>query len=99
MHDLNIVITHSAEYDMQKIFDYIARDNIAKAIELIDIFENKFNTIAKFPNSGFRKSYFVKRDVRECIAAKHYQIIYYVKDNTLYIQRVLTGYQDIFAVL
>lgn len=91
-----IIVTNSAEIDMQNIFDYIASDNINKAIEMINVFENKFNTIAKFPNSGFRKSCFTKRDVRECVVAKHYQIIYYVKNDTIYIQRVLTGYQNIF---
>ena len=46
--------------------------------------------------SGVEKSNFVIRDVRECIAAKHYQIIYHIKNNTIYILRVLTGYQDLF---
>ncbi len=96
MPNLNIIITTAAEVDMQNIFDFIAQDNVAKAIEMIDLFEKKFNTLALFPKSGFRKSNFVRRDVRECIVAKHYQIIYYVKDDILYILRVLTGYQDFF---
>ena len=96
MHNLNIKITSSAEADMQNIFDFIAKDNISKAKELIDVFEEKFKILAMFPNSGFRKSYLTKRDIREYIVAKHYQIIYYKKENTLYIQRILTGYQDFF---
>lgn len=93
---LDIIVTDTAEKDMREIFDYIAKDNINKAIEMIDKFEDKFNTIALFPNSGFRKSYFIKRDVREIVVAKHYQIIYHVKNDTVYIQRVLTGYQNVF---
>ncbi len=96
MSNLNIVVTLNAEIDMQNIFAFIAKDNILKATELIDIFEKKFELLAEFPNIGFRKSYFLKRNVRECVVAKHYQIIYHVKGNTLYIQRILTGYQDIF---
>ena len=93
---LDIIVTDTAENDMRDIFDYIAKDNINKAIEMIDMFEDKFNSIAMFPNSGFKKSYFIKRDVREIVVAKHYQIIYYIKNDIVYIQRVLTGYQNIF---
>lgn len=41
MHKLEIIVTPSAEEDMQNIFDFIAQDNISKAIEMIDIFEKK----------------------------------------------------------
>ena len=97
MSKLNVIVTPTAETDMVDIFNFIARDNINKAIEMIDIFEEKFETLSQFSHSGFRKSYFVKHDIRECIVAKHYQIIYTVKNNKLYILRILTGYQDIFA--
>ena len=96
MRSLEITVTPAAEADMQNIFEYIAQDNIHKADEIIEKFEEKFSTIAQFPDSGFRKSYFLKRNVRECIVAKHYQIIYTTKDDKIYILRVLTGYQDIF---
>ena len=95
MHKLEIIVTPSAEEDMQNIFDFIAQDNISKAIEMIDIFEKKFDTLAMFPKSGFIKSKLIVRDVRCALVAEHYQIIYFIKDNVLYIQRVLTGYQDI----
>lgn len=98
MHKLEIIVTPSAEKDLQNIFDYIALDNVNKAIEMVDIFEEKFNTIATFPNIGFKKSKFVNRDVKECVVAKHYEIIYSVKNNVLYIHRVLTGYQNIFDI-
>ena len=87
---MEIIVTPSAESDIKEIFDYIALDNIKKAFEMIDKFEEKFKSIAIFPYSGVQKSNFVIRDVRECIVAKHYQI------NTIYILRVLTGYQDLF---
>lgn len=95
MHKLKIIVTPSAEEDMQNIFDFIAQDNVSKAIEMIDIFEKKFNTLALFPKSGFIKSKLIVREVRCAVVAEHYQIIYFIKDNVLYIQRVLTGYQDI----
>lgn len=96
MSDFRIIVTPSAEKDITDIFDYIAKDNKSKAIEMIDKFENKFQTLAMFPKSGFRKSCFVKRNVRECVVAKHYQIIYSVENDVVFILRVLTGYQDVF---
>lgn len=98
MHKLEIIVTPSAEVDLQNIFDYIAADNMNKAIEMIGIFEEKFNTIATFPDIGFRKSKFVNRDVKECVVAKHYEIIYSIKNDILYIHRVLSGYQNIFDI-
>ena len=95
MHKLEIIVTPSAEEDMQNIFDFIAQDNISKAIEMIDIFEKKFDTLAMFPKSGFIKSKLIVRNVRCAVVAEHYQIIYFIRNNVLYIQRVLTGYQDI----
>ena len=99
MYKLDIIVTPAAENDMQNIFDYIARDNISKAIEILDIFEKKFETLAAFPESGAAKFRFVVRDIRCAIVAKHYQIIYYRKGDFLYILRVLTGYLDLFALL
>lgn len=96
---LKIIVTATAETDMQEIFDFIAKDNVKYALKIIDEFEKKFELIATFPDSGFRKSYFVRRNIRECIVAKHYQIIYYVKNDILYIQRVLTGYEDYFQTV
>lgn len=96
MHRFEIIVTPSAESDIKEIFDYIALDNLKKAFEMLDKFEEKFESIAIFPYSGVKKSNFIIRDVRECIAAKHYQIIYHIKNNSIYILRVLTGYQDLF---
>ena len=96
MHRLEIIVTPIAETDIKEIFDYIALDNIKKAFEMIDKFEEKFEFIAMFPYSCTKKSNFIIRDVRECIVAKHYQIIYHIKNNSIYILRILTGYQDLF---
>ena len=96
MPNLEVVVSQTAEHDMQEIFDFIAKDNVAKAYEMLDIFEKKFETLAIFPKLGYRRSCFLKRDVRECIVAKHYQIIYYVTKDYLHIQRILSGYEDYF---
>ncbi len=99
MSKLDVIITPTAEKDMQNIFDYIAQDNISKAIEIINSFEKRFDSLAMFPESGTAKFKFILRDIRCAIAAGHYQIIYTRRNDVLYILRVLTGYQDLFAIL
>ncbi len=51
-----------------------------------------------FPKSGFKRPGFIKRDVRIFVIAKHYQIIYTTKNESLYILRVLSGFQDIMSI-
>lgn len=98
MSNLNISITTVAELDLQNIFDYIAKDNRLKAVELIEIIEEKIKLLSMFPNRGYKKSNLLKRNVRECVVAKHYQIIYTIENSTVYILRVLTGYQEFFVI-
>ena len=50
---MKIIVTPSAESDIKEIFDYIALDNIKKAFEMIEKFEEKFESIAIFPYSGY----------------------------------------------
>ncbi len=96
MRNLEVIVTPTAEKDIQNIFDFIAHDNINKALELINKFEKKFETLSMFPNSDVKKPHFMVRDVRMSIVAGHYRIFYSVKNDIIYIQRVLTGFQDIY---
>lgn len=99
MPDLNLKITNTALEDMDNIFSYIAEDNRKAASEIIDEFNKAFETLLSFPNRGFVRARYIKREIKVFITAKHYQIVYYVKKDDLFIQRVLTGYQDICAIL
>ena len=97
-HNLKLIITRPAYNDMQQIFDFIAQDNISATSNLLETFEKQFENIMLFPNSGFECKKYFKRDVRVCVVAKHYQIFYYIKDNKLFIQRIMTGYQEILEL-
>lgn len=99
MPKLEIIVTPTAETDICSIFDYIAKDSILSANQLLNIFEDKFALLSEFPQSGFSCKKFLKRSVRCLIVAKHYQIFYKEKNGILYILRVLTGYQDINCIL
>lgn len=99
MSKREIVVTPAAEADMLLIFDFIAQDNTTKANQMLNIFEEKFEIISDFPQSGMSYSKLLKRDVRCLIVAKHYQIFYKESNCVIYILRILTGYQDINNLL
>lgn len=96
-NNIKLIITIPAHQDMLKIFEYIASNNEDAAEKLLNIFDKNFESLLAFPNRGF-KSKFFSRDVRICIVAKHYQIVYTFSNDKLYILRILTGYQDICRI-
>ena len=95
MPKLRLIISETAINDMSNIFEFIAKDNIVAAQKLIESIENTFDRIRIFPNSGFQKASYIKRNIRVAIVEGHYQIIYSATSDIVYIYRVLSGYQDI----
>ena len=89
-----LIVTKPAQDDINQIFEYIAKDNPTAAITLLDAFEQKFNILSEFPNSGFRPA-LAKSNVRVCVVAKNYQIIYQTDREFVVVARILTRYQDI----
>lgn len=95
-NNLTLKITDTAIEDMSAIFSYVSKDNKHAAKDLVSLFYKTFDNLLLFPNCGFKDKSYLKREVRILVVAKHYQIVYYIKDNQLFIQRVLTGYEDYF---
>ena len=95
----NYKIKSKAFSDMEIIFDYIAKDNKKAARKLIKNFYDIFEKISSFPEVGKVRKDFTYKDVRFFTFKKHYLIIYNIEDNIVCIQRVLTAYQDICALL
>ncbi len=55
--------------------------------------------LALFPESGVRKNSIKDKSVLIYITQKRYAIVYRIKNNNLQILRILTRYQDLFAIL
>jgi addiction module RelE/StbE family toxin len=89
-----LIVTEPALNDINHIFEYIAQDNPVAAKKLVDDFEQKFYILVKFPNSGFKPA-LAKSNVRVCVVAKNYQIIYQIDNEFIVIARILTRYQDV----
>lgn len=88
----NIEITELAEQDLEDASDYIAyeKQNLSAAINLVNGIRETINTLDKLPERfeldddeqladiGIRTVYY-----------KNYKIFYLIKDNTVYIVRIL----------
>ena len=57
-------------------------------IDLIGTFERKFDILSEFENSGFGPA-IAKNDVRVCLVAKNYQIIYQINREFIVITRIV----------
>jgi addiction module RelE/StbE family toxin len=99
MSKLNLVITEQAYNDLDLISDYIAQDNVDAAKRFLSFLIENCRTLALYPNLGVKRPDFSYKDVLFYIVKKRYVIIYKIENDTLYIVRVLTAYQDICALL
>ena len=89
-----LIVTKPAQDDINQIFEYITKDNPLAAINLIDTFEQKFDILSEFPNSGFRPA-LAKSNIRVYVVARNYQIIYQIDGEFVVVARILTRYQDV----
>lgn len=88
-------IKSKAKEDLIIISDYIAKDNKIAALKMLQIFYDKFEKIADNPKMGTKRDDFAYLGVRFYVVKKNYLIVYTVHNETVYILRVLSSYQDI----
>lgn len=96
---LKVLITDSAKNDINNIFDFISTDNKTAALNLIDAFYKMFELLSNYPETGTLKNDLADKTIRIYSVKKNFVLVYRIKDNKIEILRVLTRYQNIFAVL
>lgn len=99
MSKLNLQIKSVALSDMEKIADYIAKDNKKAAKDLLNTFYVAFDNLCAFPNIGCIRKDFTYQNVRFLQVKQNYIIVYNVENNTVCILRVLSNYQEICNLL
>ena len=72
---VEVTLSDFAIYDMEEIFDFIAKDSIRYAAEQIDKFYDRIEVLYKFPLSGKIVPEYNVDSVREIIEG-NYRIIY-----------------------
>lgn len=85
--------------DLKDIRDFIAEDNVEKAMETVDEIYGKFENIQLFPGMGADLSKRVNfRTEYKYVVWNDYVIIYKVGKEFVEIYRVVNRYQDITRI-
>jgi len=92
-------IKSRAKEDLITISDFIAKNNKNAAIKMLKLFYEKFEEISDNPKIGKFRDDFAYLGVRFYVVKKKYLIVYTLQDETVYILRVLSSYQDICSKL
>lgn len=90
---MRLTITPLAELDLESIADYIAADNLARALVFIEELRGQCQRIARNPD-GYRRRPELGSDMRSC-AYGNYVIFFATSDNEVSVIRVLHGARDI----
>ena len=94
-----VFITGIAKEDITKISEYIAVDNKIASIKIVDDFYKTFELLSNFPETGVIKNDIKDKTVRIYTMKKNFAIVYRILNDNVEILRVLTRYQNIFAIL
>jgi len=88
----------TAGNDLQDIEDFIARDSVLHAITFVDRIVESADTLLKNPHIGRIVPEFGRPDLREVIFG-NYRIVYLLKDDEVFILRVVHGARDLLALV
>lgn len=99
MNKLKIITANEAKSDIKNIAEYIARDNEFAAINTIKLIKKTFIMLSNYPKAGLKKKGLKYKGIFVYTIKKRYSIIYKINNDEILFLRVLTKYQDLFAVL
>ena len=88
----------TAGNDLQDIEEFIARDSVIHAIAFVDRIIEIAETLLKTPNIGRVVPEFDRSDLREVIF-RHYRIVYLLKDETVFVLRVVHASRDLLRLV
>jgi toxin ParE1/3/4 len=93
---LELRITARGERDLDDLWDYIARDSIGEADRFVDRVLERCRLIAGNPDIGRPRDDLVE-GVRSFPVGDHL-VFYHVEGETLFVDRVVSGYRDLPAL-
>ena len=99
MNNYKIITTDTAKEDVKNISSYIAKDNVRAAIAITKMFKAYIEKLSNFPNLGTHKAGIKDKDILIFTVKQRYSIAYKLVDDNIVILRILSRYQDIFAIL
>ena len=78
---------------------YISKDNVRAAIAVTKLFKRSVEKLSNFPNLGKHKDGITDKDILIFTVKQRYSIAYKILDDSIVVLRILSRYQDIFAIL
>ena len=99
MNNYKIITTDAAKEDVKNISSYIAKDNVRAAIAVTKLFKKYIEKLSNFPNLGKQKEGIRDKEILIFTVKQRYSIAYKVIDKNIVVLRILSRYQDIFAIL
>ena len=93
------LITDIAQSDILNIKEYIFENNSILVKDFMDLLAKIFLMLSEYPNIGVKKRGISAPDILIYTVRKKYNIIYRIKNENVEVLRVLTRYQNLFAVL
>lgn len=90
------IISPAASRDLDEIADYFVGRNIEAGERLIQEFNQKCKKLVKFPNMG--RSYAEIEPSLRGVPLDGYVILYRVREDSLEIVRVVSGYRDLSSL-
>lgn len=94
-----VLIAGVAKEDITQIAEYIAVDNKNASLKIVDDFYKTFELLSNFPETGSIKNDIKDKTIRIYTMKKNFAIVYRILNDKVEILRVLTRYQNIFAIL
>ena len=94
-----VLITDIAQSDILNIKENIFENNNILVKNFTDLLVKIFLMISEYPNIGVKKRGISDSNILTYTVRKKYNIIYRVKNENVEILRILTRYQNLFAVL
>ncbi len=94
-----VLLTDKAKSDIIGIKTFIEKDNIKASKSFIKNLKKHFDMLAQYPDVGVKKQGITNNSVLIYIIKKRYSIVYRINGDIIEVLRVLSKYQNIFAVL
>ncbi len=91
-----LIIAEQAREDLMEIWLYIASDSIRGADNFTDFLYEKCTILCSTPEIGRKRDELLPG--LRCLPAKRYLIFYRIKNDSIEIVRILSGYRDIESI-
>lgn len=93
---LRYTLSTQARQDLKDIKDYIAQDSLDRAEQFVKAIAKRLQSLANFPSMG-RRYEAIAPNLRG-LPIGNYIIFYRVTEQSLSVERILSGYRDLDAI-